>query len=65
MPTSAGRLALEARRLPSSMRVFTLLNGLEADEMRRTHDVLQVIRLRLERYENDRRRALSAASARR
>jgi DNA-binding MarR family transcriptional regulator len=63
--TPAGRRALDAQRMPPYAWVFSLLSGLERAEMRRTHDVLRVIRLRLERYEKDRRRALTAASARR
>jgi hypothetical protein len=48
---------------------FTDLNGLEPAPMRTTRHVLRVIRLRLERYENNLRAAkrslVSAASARR
>ena len=51
--------------MPQLAWLFTLLNGLEPAAMRSTHHVLRVIRLRLERYERDRRRGVSAASARR
>ena len=55
--TPAGRRCLEQQRMPEFSWVFTLLNGLEAAEMRRTGHVLRVIRLRLERYDKERRRA--------
>jgi DNA-binding MarR family transcriptional regulator len=63
--TPAGRCALEAQRMPQAVWIFTLLNGLDPAEMRRAYEVLRVIRLRLERYEQDSRRAVSAAAARR
>jgi DNA-binding MarR family transcriptional regulator len=56
--TAAGRRALEKQRMPSFSWLFTLLNGLEAGAMRSTHHVVRVLRLRLEHYERDRRRAL-------
>jgi hypothetical protein len=62
--TPAGRRRLDAQRVPQFAWLFTLLNGLEPEAMRSTHHVLNVIRLRLERYASE-RRALSAASARR
>ena len=43
--------------MPQFAWVFTLLNGLEPAAMRSTEHVLRVIRLRLERYEKERRRA--------
>jgi DNA-binding MarR family transcriptional regulator len=55
--TPAGRRALDAQRRPQFAWVFTLLNGLEPAAMRSTEHVLRVIRLRLERYEKERRRA--------
>lgn len=55
--TPGGRQALERQRMPPSDWLFTLLNGLEPKTMQSTHHVLRVIRLRLERYERDRRRA--------
>ena len=55
--TPAGRRCLEQQRMPEFSWVFSLLNGLEAAEMRRTGHVLRVIRLRLERYDKERRRA--------
>ena len=54
--TPSGRRELEQQRMPPFDWLFTLLNGLEPQRMRSTHDVLRVIRLRLERYERDRRR---------
>jgi hypothetical protein len=48
---------LEAQRMPDFAWLFTLLNGLEPAAMRSASHVLRVIRLRLERYEKDRRRA--------
>jgi len=63
MLTPAGRRALDAQRMPDSVWLFTLLNGLEPAAMRSTEHVLRVIRLRLERYQRERR--VSAASARR
>jgi DNA-binding MarR family transcriptional regulator len=62
--TPVGRHALEQQRMPPFAWVFTLLNGLEPAAMRNTAHVLRVVRLRLERYEKDRRR-VSGASARR
>src|SRR5688572_19666025 len=56
--TPAGRRRLEEQRMPEFSWVFTLLNGLDAAERRRTGHVLRVIRQRLERYERERRRAL-------
>jgi DNA-binding MarR family transcriptional regulator len=55
--TPAGRRALDEQRMPQFAWVFTLRNGLEPAAMRSTEHVLRVIRLRLERYERDRRRA--------
>ncbi len=43
--------------MPEPVWLFTLLNGLEPAAMRSTHHVLRVIRLRLERYDKERRRA--------
>ncbi len=63
MLTPAGRRAVEEQRMPDPLWLFTLLNGLEPAAMHSTHHVLRVIRLRLERYEKERR--VSAASARR
>jgi DNA-binding MarR family transcriptional regulator len=67
MLTPAGRHTVEARRVPDSVWLATLLNGLEPTAMREAHDVLRVMRLRLERYERyeKERRRISAASARR
>ena len=65
MLTPRGRKELEAQRMPQLAWVLTVLNGLEPPAMRATNHVLRVIRLRLERDERDRRRAVSAASARR
>ena len=63
--TPGGRRALERQRMPQFAWVFTLLSGLDRAKMRSTQHVLRVMGLRLERYEKNRRRALSAASARR
>jgi DNA-binding MarR family transcriptional regulator len=65
--TASGRRELEWQRKPQIAWIFTLLNGLEPAPMRTTRHVLRVIRLRLERYENDLRaaRRVSAASVRR
>jgi DNA-binding MarR family transcriptional regulator len=57
MLTPAGRRALEAQRMPNSVWLFTLLNGLDPAAMRSTEHVLRIIRLRLERYDKARRRA--------
>jgi len=65
MLTPHGRNELEAQRMPQLAWLLTLLNGLEPPRMRATNHVLRVLRLRLERDERDRRRAVSAASARR
>jgi hypothetical protein len=65
MLTPRGRKQLEAQRMPQLAWVLNLLNGLAAPRMRATNHVLRVIRLRLQRDERDRRRAVSAASARR
>ena len=65
MLTPRGRKELDVQRMPPVAWVLTLLNGLEPARMRATNHVLRVIRLRLERNERDRRRAVSAASARR
>jgi len=54
--TPGGRRELEYQRMPPVDWVFTLLNGIEPATMRSTQHVLRVIRLRLERYEKDRRR---------
>lgn len=62
--TPAGRRALERQRMPEFAWLFTLLNGLEPAEMRSTQHVLHVIRLRLERYEKERRRSAARAAAR-
>ncbi len=43
--------------MPPSDWLFTLLNGLEPATTRSTQHVLRVIRLRLERYQRERRRA--------
>jgi DNA-binding MarR family transcriptional regulator len=53
--TPAGRSCLEQQRMPQFAWLFTLLNGLEEAEMRRTAHVLRVIRLRLEGYARDQR----------
>jgi DNA-binding MarR family transcriptional regulator len=63
--TSAGRRALEAQRMPQFGWVFTILNGLEPEELRRTNHVLNVIRRRLERFAMEMRAVSGAASARR
>ena len=63
MLTPRGRTELEAQRMPKVAWLLTLLN--EPPAMRATNHVLRVIRLRLERYERDRGRSVSAASARR
>jgi DNA-binding MarR family transcriptional regulator len=55
--TPDGRRALERQRMPQFGWMFTLLNGLEPSTMRETHHVLTVIRRRLERYEQEMRRA--------
>jgi DNA-binding MarR family transcriptional regulator len=55
--TPAGRRALEQQRMPQFAWASTLLNGLESTEMRSAQHVLHVIRLRLERYEKEMRRA--------
>ena len=64
MLTPRGRKELEAQRMPTLAWLHTVLNGLELPAMRATNHVLRVIRLRLERNERDRRRSVSAASAR-
>ena len=43
MLTPAGRRALEAQRMPDSVWLFTLLNGLDPAAMRGTEHVLRVI----------------------
>ena len=43
--------------MPATVWIFTLLNGLERKAMQSTAHVLRVIALRLERYENDMKRA--------
>jgi DNA-binding MarR family transcriptional regulator len=57
MLTPAGRRALEAQRMPDSVWLFTLLNGLQPAAMRSTEHVLRVLRLRLERYAREGRGA--------
>jgi DNA-binding MarR family transcriptional regulator len=47
MLTPAGRSALEARRMPDSAWMLTLLNGLDPAAMHSTQHILQVVRRRL------------------
>jgi DNA-binding MarR family transcriptional regulator len=61
--TPAGRKALETQRTPQFSWLFTLLNGLEPEAMQATHHVVRVLRLRLERYADEIRRARRPASA--
>ena len=62
--TPAGRRALEEQRMPPFAWLFTLLDGLEPNAMRSTQHVLHVVRLRLERYEQERRRVAARSAAR-
>jgi DNA-binding MarR family transcriptional regulator len=55
--TPRGRQTLESHRMPATVWIFTLLNGLERKAMQSTAHVLRVIALRLERYENAMKRA--------
>jgi DNA-binding MarR family transcriptional regulator len=55
--TRRGRQTLESHRMPAAVWIFTLLNGLERKALRSTDHVLRVIGLRLERYENEMKRA--------
>lgn len=55
--TPAGRRQLEQQRMPQFAWLGTLLSGLKPEAMRSTEHVLHVIRLRLDRYANEMRRA--------
>ena len=55
--TPRGRQTLESNRMPAAVWTFTLLNGLERAAMQSTTHVLRVIALRLERYDNELKRA--------
>jgi DNA-binding MarR family transcriptional regulator len=56
MLTPAGRRALDRQRMPDSVWMYTLLNGLDPAVMHTTQHVLRVIRLRLEQYARELRR---------
>ena len=58
--TPAGRLAVEARRMPPIDWVFTLLSGLAPARMKSCEHVLRVLAARLARYEKEMRAAARA-----